>query len=397
MEHNVFWTILGILLALITLPGTIELLILTVGGVLPFSKGKNGVSLPPQASSRLVVLIPAYNEEIHIARTLQSLKQCGDSFDVVVVADNCTDRTAEISERSGALVILRNDLSKKGKNYALDYAFTLLLAKGYEFFVVIDADTVVKPNFITVIRQLFQRGADAIQTYYGVLNPDQSMRTRLMNVAFLAFNLLRPKGRQRWGFSAGILGNGFALRREILVQVPYQIDSVVEDVAYHLRLVAAGKRVIFTDATCVLADMPVKGKGVITQRVRWEGGRFQLIAKEATNSFREICKGKSLLWEPFLDLLLLPLGYHAILLIILLIIPFPATQIYAIISLAIIACHLVCAIIIGGGSLKDFIALGLIPFYLIWKLGILLRILVSSKRGMSWNRTERSDQNHHKL
>ena len=69
-------------------------------------------------------------------------------------------------------------------------------------------------------------GADAVQCRYGVLNAGDSLRTRLMNVALLAFNVLRPRGRDRLGFSAGILGNGFALRAETLATVPYVARSV---------------------------------------------------------------------------------------------------------------------------------------------------------------------------
>ena len=59
--------------------------------------------------------------------------------------------------------------------------------------------------------------------------------------------------------------------------MPYDARSVVEDLEYHLRLVQAGRRVQFADATTVRADMPAAGPGVETQRARWEGGRFRMM------------------------------------------------------------------------------------------------------------------------
>jgi hypothetical protein len=76
-----------------------------------------------------------------------------------------------------------------------------------------------------------------VQVRYTTLNADASLRTRLMNVALMAFNALRPRGRERIGLSAGILGNGFALAAETLRPGPYTADSVVEDLEYHLLLV----------------------------------------------------------------------------------------------------------------------------------------------------------------
>ena len=71
-----------------------------------------------------------------------------------------------------------------------------------------------------------------------------------MNVALLAFNVLRPRGRARWGLSCGILGNGFGLARKTLEAVPYDASSVVEDLEYHLRVVESGRRVEFLGEVC---------------------------------------------------------------------------------------------------------------------------------------------------
>jgi len=79
--------------------------------------------------------------------------------------------------------------------------------------LVIDADSVVDPGLTATVRRRFMAGARALQCRYEVYNSNVNGRTRLMNLAFYAFNVIRPRGRARLGLSAGILGNGFALHR----------------------------------------------------------------------------------------------------------------------------------------------------------------------------------------
>jgi cellulose synthase/poly-beta-1,6-N-acetylglucosamine synthase-like glycosyltransferase len=97
-------------------------------------------------SRRFCIIIPAHNEELVLAGTLQSLKESrypADLYDVVVVADNCTDTTAEIARSFGAVVMERADLSRRGKGYALEWAIQQLLAgsETADAFVIVDADT----------------------------------------------------------------------------------------------------------------------------------------------------------------------------------------------------------------------------------------------------------------
>jgi cellulose synthase/poly-beta-1,6-N-acetylglucosamine synthase-like glycosyltransferase len=210
-----------------------------------------------------------------------------------------------------------------------------------------------------------------------------------MNVALMAFNVLRPRGRERLGLSAGIFGNGFALTRATIQAVPYDVHSVVEDLEYHLRLVRSGRRIAFADRTTVRADMPAGGRGVSTQRARWEGGRLGMITQAMPALIKDIAKGNVRLIEPLLDLLLLPLGFHVLLLTALLALPFAATRIYALCAIGLVAFHVAAAVVIGGGSRRDFAALLASPFYVLWKLAAVPGIVRSASRNAEWVRTER--------
>lgn len=395
---SILWTITGVLLALSTVIGTLELAMLTLGGLLPSRRASKQARRPRTA--RVAVVIPAHNEEAGIAKCLKSLQNCsldGSAFSAVVVADNCTDGTAGKAREQGARVLVRNDESRRGKGYALDFAFRILIEEGYTELIVIDADTEVEPNLISEFGALFDSGADAIQCRYTVNNPEVSTRTRLMNLALYAFNVLRPRGRDRFGFSVGLLGNGFGLTSDTLLAVPYDAVSVVEDLEYHIRLVRAGRRVRFADRTTVKAEMPSGGRGARTQRARWEGGRFRMIAKSVPPLAASVLRGEFRLIEPLCELLLLPLAFHVLLLLVTLIPPFSPTRIAGAVGLAVVAVHIIAALKVGGGGLRDLAALATAPFYVIWKAALLPKMLLASRQNAEWVRTERAGTSEGKL
>jgi cellulose synthase/poly-beta-1,6-N-acetylglucosamine synthase-like glycosyltransferase len=384
-------TVAGLALCVLTLPGTIELLILTIAGILP---ARTERTTSPRKIYRIAVVMPAHNEEGGVANAVASLERClrADSrHSIVVVADNCNDHTAERARAAGARVILREDHTRHGKGYALEYAFGILLGEGCDAVAVVDADSAVEPGFLAEIEQILAGGADAVQSRYGVLNPGASMRTRLMNVALLAFNVLRPRGRERLGLSVGILGNGFALTRDTLIAVPYDAHSVVEDLEYHLRLVRAGKVVRFADRTAVWGEMPAGGSAASTQRTRWEGGRIRMIREQAPILLADLAAGRFRMAEPLLELLLLPLAFHAALLVLALALPFAPVRWYAAAALALIGAHVCAAIAVGGGTIADLVALAFAPPYIVWKLALAPAIGKAARKDADWVRTARQN------
>jgi len=386
--------LVGTVLILLTLPGTIEIALLTFSGILPSRKNSNTGAIPQVPIRKLAAVIPAHDEASNIASSVESLARCTrpqalSGFEIVVIADNCTDDTAEVARGAGARVIERIDVVRRGKGYALQYAFELLLAEGVDAVLVIDADTVAEANLLVEVVTILESGADGVQTRYGVLNPEASIRTRLMNTALMAFNVLRPRGRERLGLSVGILGNGFALTSATLAAVPYDAHSVVEDLEYGLRIVKSGRRIAFANGTTVRGMMPIGGRGVETQRARWEGGRFRMIAQNAPALAREVLAGRLELAEPMLELLLLPLAFHTTLLAITAAVPFAPARIYTLVAFALIGFHICAGIVVGGGNWRDFAALVAAPFYILWKLTMVSKIFRSASLDTPWMRTER--------
>jgi len=381
------------LLFLLTIPGTAELLLLTFGALLSRSKGEVPRHSPFTGS--LAIVIPAHNESSGISACLEQIKRCEDPADnseIVVIADNCEDDTALIAEEHQVRVLIRDDKNNRGKGYALQYGCQQLLQEGFEAFLIIDADTQADNHLISEVRNGLAHDTQVVQVRYGVLNSVATLRTRLLSIALDAFNYLRPLGRNWWGFSAGIAGNGFALRGKVLKAVPFVGGTIAEDLDYHLRLVQNGYHVRFISQTAVWGMMPESEEGASTQRARWEGGRLRLMLDRIPEMVVALVRGNILALEPLLDLILLPLAYHVVLLGLCLFSSISWVAGYGVIGLVLVGLHVMVALYLGGNVIKRGAALIYAPIYLLWKIMMLSKILFTSKKDATWVRTERSDQ-----
>jgi len=375
----------------LTLPGSCELLILTLAAT-RFKSRFQALAVNVNQLPRLAVVMPAHNEADGIADCVANLLlsiQQSPGCELVVIADNCQDATAELAKQAGARVLVRNDHERRGKGYALDFAFTTLLDEDFAGFIVVDADSRVSADFVSAFQQGFFQGEQALQCRYRVGNPEASPRAKLQNVAWLAFNELRLAGRDRLNVSVGILGNGFALSRQVLERVPYKAGSIAEDLEYHLALVKAGFAVRFLDSVVVRADAPNQGANASVQRSRWEGGRFRLIAEYSPALAKEVLNGQYRLLEPLAELSLLPLAFHVLLLLLTLMLPSQMAQTYALLALVLVAIHVWAAIITTGGGLKEIQALLIAPFYILWKLTLIPKLLRNIRHSSQWERTGR--------
>jgi cellulose synthase/poly-beta-1,6-N-acetylglucosamine synthase-like glycosyltransferase len=380
--------LIGIVLLLTTLPLLLELLVLTSAALLPKAHVRNeeeGLDLLP-----LTVLVPAHNEEVLIGRCIRSvLASANSSTEVLVVAHNCTDATVVQAEAAGARVLVLNDSSHSGKGCALNYGFTATLAGPSQAVLVIDADSLVKADLIPEVRRRFQTGTRALQCRYEVNNSQDSGRTKLMTLAFYGANVIRPRGRARLGLSAGILGNGFAIHRDVLTRIPYGAHSIVEDLEYHLALVQAGVHVEFVDTAAVRGEMPVTSKSARAQRARWEGGRLHMMKRWAPNLLAASIRRRVRQIEPLLDLLALPIASEVILLLIAACLPVPWLRLYALAGFAVLVFHVTAAAVEGPGLLGAMKALRTVPSYVLWKLWILPEIWRTSRANAKWVRTDR--------
>jgi len=355
--------------------------------------------VPMKREIKFDVIVPAHNESTVITHTVASLKKIdwpAECHRIVVVADNCTDDTADLARQSGAEVLERHDTSLRGKGYALNFAFKDSAARNWaDAVVVIDADAEVSSNLLSAIAARLEQGAQAVQVHYGILNPSATWRTRLITIAKSAFHSVRSRARERLGLSCGIRGNGWCVTHALLRKVPYQAFSLTEDVEYGIELGVAGYRVHYAEDAHSDAEMVSGEQAARKQRQRWEDGRFQLIRNKTLPLLIQAVKQPSrVCLDLALDLMVLPLSYVVInvaLLIGLAALAMWFDHHFIVWMWAGVACVVALALhVLRGWQLSGTGMQGLLDFahapgFLLWKLVLML----SRRESKEWVKTER--------
>ena len=348
---------------------------------------------------RFDVVVPAHNEESEIAQTVASLLAVNyprGLFRVFVVADNCTDRTAQRAAAAGAQVLVRNDTKHQGKGYALAHAFDRSLSEGIaDGIVVVDADTVVSSNLLSAFSSRFERGASVVQADYGVRNPKSSWRTRMMTIALGAFHGVRSVARERLGLSCGLRGNGMGFTAAVLRAHPPSAFSIVEDLEYGIQLGFGGSRVEYVHEANVLGYMAVTERASRSQRSRWERGRQALVREHVPRLLSQAWERRDLrLLDLAIDLLVPPLAYLTALTTVGLALSVLAAARGAVvapwvwgISLLGILLYVARGWAFSGVGMRGLLDLLWAPVYVVWKLT--LRLRDKGRHPREWVRTTR--------
>lgn len=346
----------------------------------------------------ITVLIPAYNEEALIDETLKSISsQLKLEDKILVVADNCSDRTAEIALKSGAIVIERQDLEHLGKGYALDYGLKHIAKNPPEVVVMIDADCQVEPETIQLIAQKAIDTQKPIQALYLMNLPKEPSTKDLISAfAFKVKNLVRPLGLKKLNQPCLLMGTGMAFPWFIIEQINLATDNIVEDMKLAVDLAIAGYSPVFCSQALIRGVLPQTQKISITQRRRWEHGHIQTLLTYVPILLKESIKQRRLeLLAMALDLAIPPLSLLIILWLVLtafsiLIMILKASYIpfliLAIAGLSIFSAVFASWIKFGREELS-LITLLKIPLYIMWKVPIYIQFLFNKKS--DWVRTKR--------
>lgn len=198
-----------------------------------------------EQSRNFAFIVPAHNEEKIISKTIYSLSGLiypKKNYDVFVIADNCTDQTAQIARSLGTTVLERTNPNKRGKGYALRWAFDKVLGheKTYDAIIVVDADSLVSGNFLEVMNDYLNEGSRVIQCSDLVLPEPGNWSVEATRIGFLLYNYVKPLGRKVLGLNMGLRGNGMCFSADVLKEIPWQAWSLTEDVEYGLVLLLKG-------------------------------------------------------------------------------------------------------------------------------------------------------------
>jgi cellulose synthase/poly-beta-1,6-N-acetylglucosamine synthase-like glycosyltransferase len=236
---------------------------------------------PTVPDSRIAVLIPAHNEQAVLAATLRTLlPTVPPGTHVLVVADNCDDKTAVIARECGAESVERIDVERRGKGFALDFGIRRLSLDPPDVVVFLDADCHVETDTVKLL------AASAIATQRPVqglnlCDPDLngSASQAISGLAFRFKNLVRTLGLVRLAGGSHLTGTGMALPWSLLVQGKLAGGNLVEDMQLGIDMTLTGSAPLFLPEARVSSPLPHSSAAARTQRTRWEHGHLQTLLR----------------------------------------------------------------------------------------------------------------------
>ena len=255
------------------------------------------VKLPDaKKQHRYAFFIAAHNEESVIANLVQSIKDQdypAELIDTFVVADACTDNTAEEARRAGAIVYERNDLARKGKSWVLDYGFDRIMEEypgKYEAFFVFDADNLLSKSYVTEMNKVFDQGYLVSTSYRNSKNFDSSWVSSAYATWFLREAKFLNNSRMLCGTGCAISGSGWMVSARIIQGMHgWDFHTLTEDIQFSTFCAANGIRIAYSPAE-FYDEQPIDFKSSWTQRMRWTKGFYQVFFSYVGDLFRGVGK-----------------------------------------------------------------------------------------------------------
>ena len=356
---------------------------------------------PAEPSNRFVILVPAHNEELLVATLCESLLQIDypqNCFRIFILADNCSDRTADICRQYPITVLERFDPEQGGKGQALAWGLQQVNLDKYDAVFMVDADNIVDPGILNELNRLLNQGEQAIQCYNGVGNRNDSWFTQLLFVSRTISNLLYHEAKFRMGLSSYLMGNGLCFKSALLQRRGWTAFSAGEDWEYYAQLAEDNIKIGFAARAKVFHQESRSLNQATSQRLRWSSGRFKIAR---TLGLRLLMKGlKERNWQ-LVDAsspLIFPnyslqINLTLVAMVIAFLLPSSALKyFFATAFLTLLAGQFLLFLagtFIAGSPWKIFYAALFAPIFLIWKSVIDICCITGLYRGKKWVRTSR--------
>jgi cellulose synthase/poly-beta-1,6-N-acetylglucosamine synthase-like glycosyltransferase len=363
-----------------------------------FTKQVENLSL--WENSKVAIVIPAHNEEQVISTTLLTIiPQVKENDQLILIADNCDDRTAEIATEMGVMVKERKDEHNRGKGYALDYGLKQLQNNPPDVVIFIDADSLVNSQCIRRLTEQAILSGMPVQGLYLMETPARATpKDQISAFAFKVKNLVRPLGLSHLQQPCLLTGTGMAFPWDVIMQVNLASGNIVEDMKLGIDLAIAGYPPQFSPQAQIKGRLPSQLNSSIVQRKRWEHGHLQALLHYVPLLVKESIQQKRLnLLIMALDLAIPPLSlfvflWLAIWSISLLMFVFADILLPLIISTIsglIIITAIASAWIKFGQEDLPLTTLIKAPLYILWKIPLYFQFLFNREK--QWIRTERGD------
>ena len=254
--------------------------------VVLFKKDKHKQNLPC-IFHRYGVLIAARNESAvigNLIRSIQNQTYPAKLVDIIVVADNCTDNTAQIAREMGAKVYERFNKQEVGKGYALDFALRHIAQdygnNYYDAYLVFDADNLLDPHYIDEMNATFSQGYQIVTSYRNSKNYGTNWITAGYSLWFLREAKYLNNARMMLGTNCAISGTGFLISSKIVQKYGgWKFHLLTEDIEFSVVNALEGERIGYCGTAMLYDEQPTTFRQSWAQRLRWSKGFYQVVYK----------------------------------------------------------------------------------------------------------------------
>ena len=229
---------------------------------------------------KFMAIIPAHNEETVVTNLINSLKAQDypqELLDIYVIADNCTDNTADVARKAGAIVYERFDETKKTKGYAMQWFLKQKIDENADFdaFCVFDADNVANADFIKNMNKKLCQGEEVVQGYRDIKNPTDSWVAAGYALFYWTMHRFYHLARYNIGLSPLLNGTGFMVKFDVVKPNGWDTKTLTEDIEFSLINMCQGRKLGWATDAIVYDEQPIGFKQSWTQRMRWSVGHIQ--------------------------------------------------------------------------------------------------------------------------
>jgi len=361
---------------------------------------RRAVKRAPQSAQppHLLFLVPAHNEELLISSCLRALLEQRYPVDrrtIAVIADNCTDATVELTRRAGVLCLERQDQALTGKPYALAWALEQLDFVRCDAVVIVDADTVVAPDFAAALAAGAPLRQKVLQPFNGVANPTDNALTRMASVLSTVTHRFTFGLKNRAGLNVP-LSAGMCLGTDVLNATGWRAFSTCEDWEMYALLTEAGVRIESMPRACIFAQEASTLRQSASQRRRWTAGKLTVLLRHAGSLVRSKtislaqkvdCLAELSAFGPAVQLAIVVL----IAALVLLLRPPGAAWIAPALAVPLVrwTIYAVAAVARDPEPGRALLAFAFLPLYTVWRAGAALAALTRLGE-QRWIRTERA-------
>ncbi len=342
----------------------------------------------------VAVLIPAHNESLVITKTIQTiLPQLLPQDQLLVVADNCTDETANMARSLGANVVERFNTTLRGKGYALDHGIQYLHNRPPQVVMIVDADCSLSAHFIQVLAQACVQLQRPVQSLDLMLAPaNANLKMKIAEFAWAVKNKVRPLGFKALGLPCQLMGTGMAFLWTDITKMSLANGHIAEDMKLGIDFCRAAKAAVFIPDVLVTSLFPQGEQAATTQRARWEHGHLGMIISEAPSLLLESLKSRNMqMFGLACDLIIPPLAVLVLLCVAVFIVSFIAQAQLALLLSSLLLAALTVAVLLAwlffGRAIISFKQLCYAPIYAMIKIPLYIKFFLN--RQVEWVRSKR--------